>query len=207
MLRYATMNLESGNFNLFPLFDFVARHPHMPTPKSPTQESYRRIIKQLLEEGDKLDCVPDKPGWYLWGKFNDIGWWETIYCGKSGRQKTSSLRTRLYDELREECVAFWASVYGKESAAKQARKINDQHNDGKYKESIPRALRKSGVHFVIWVSAEEASEKQIFIEEKILIDVYRPSFNAQRPGYVQRTRESDKIIRKIDVEIRKIKNA
>jgi hypothetical protein len=70
--------------------------------------------------------VPYLPGWYLWRRFNDMGWWETVYLGKAGKQKTSSLHTRLYDEFREECIAFWSEVYGRKPMVKQHKKLYDR---------------------------------------------------------------------------------
>src|SRR5215469_12262869 len=108
------MITTTGHFNLFPILEFACNHPIMPSPQNiELQKEYTNLLKEIAKD------VPDKPGWYLWGHFNDMGWWETIYLGKAGKQKTSSLYTRLYDELREECIAFWAEVYGREAMIKQ----------------------------------------------------------------------------------------
>lgn len=165
------MTLQTGHFNLFQILEFAASHPTLPSYKDkPLQAAYARLIRQVLMG------VPSLPGWYWWGRFNDMGWWETIYLGKAGKKKTSSLHTRLYDELREECIAFWAEVYGREPMMRQNRAIYN----GKYGEPI-RSLRKSGSRIVVWVAVEDTiSEEEIKRQEDFLIKIYRPTHNAAR---------------------------
>lgn len=164
------MITRTGHFNLYPIFDFAAGHPIMPTAKDRiNQRAYSELINTTL--GD----VPERPGWYLWGRFNDMGWWETVYLGKAGRQKTSSLHTRLYDELREECTAFWAQVYGREPMVQQYLKLYDNKYDP------TRSLRKTGAIFVVWVAVDDdISEEEIKRQEDLLIKLYRPTHNAAR---------------------------
>ena len=132
------MNLQTGSFNLFPIFEFAANNSTLPSHKNTLlQKDYSKVISQCVSE------VPKKPGWYLWGRFNDMGWWETVYLGHAGVAQT--LHTRLYDELREECIAFWSEVYGRERAIRQNKNIYR----GKYGDAT-RSLRKSGSRIVAW---------------------------------------------------------
>ena len=104
-----------------------------------------------------------------------MGWWETVYLGKAGKKKTSSLHTRLYDELREECIAFWSEVYGRELIVKQHKKLYG----GRYDPT--RSLRKSGSRIVVWVASEDSiSEEDVKRQEDLLIKIYRPTHNAAR---------------------------
>lgn len=193
----ASMNFTTGHFNLFPVLNFVAEHPQMPGDGQGDPKGYLTLVSSLV------NSVPqDKPGWYLWGRFNDIGWWETVYLGKAGNRKTSSLKRRIMDEILEERTAFWATVYGKEFASKMAAK---QYN-GRYNGSIPRSLRKCGAHFILWVAGSPVTEEEISREEKILIDIYRPTSNAQRIAYPERSPVTDQIIRLIDREIKELKD-
>ena len=97
------------------------------------------------------------------------------HLGKAGKQKTSSLHTRLYDELREECIAFWSEVYGREPMIKQHKKLYG----GKYDPT--RSLRKSGSRIVVWVAIEDSiSEEEVKRQEDLLIKIYRPTHNAAR---------------------------
>jgi hypothetical protein len=104
-----------------------------------------------------------------------MGWWETVYLGKAGKKKTSSLHTRLYDELREECIAFWSEVYGREPMIIQHKKLYG----GKYDPT--RSLRKSGSRMVIWVASEDSiAEEDVKRQEDFLIKIYRPTHNVAR---------------------------
>jgi hypothetical protein len=193
------MKLKSGHFNLFSVLEFAANNPTPLLPKSNRQKLYQKIISGVVSG------VPsNKPGWYLWGRFNDTGWWETIYLGKAGKQKTSSLHTRLYDELREENIAFWASIFGRESTIKQWALSHKASYKNKF--DPIRALRKIGSQFVIWVATdEEISEEAISGQEEILIKVYRPTHNARRPGYVKHDALTEEIERAIEGELEIIK--
>jgi hypothetical protein len=166
------MTTRTGHFNLFPIFDFATDHVMMPSSANKaTQADYSKLINNTISD------VPDAPGWYLWGRLNDMGWWETVYLGKAGKKKTSSLHTRLYDELREECIAFWAEVYGREPMIKQHTK---QPNSQKYGPPT-RSLRKSGSRIVIWIAVDDdISEDEIKRQEDLLIKIYRPTHNAAR---------------------------
>jgi hypothetical protein len=164
------MSLKSGHFNLFSILEFAANNPIMPNPGTKSlQSEYATLINRTVSK------VPYLPGWYLWGRFNDMGWWETVYLGKAGKKKTSSLHTRLYDELREECIAFWSEVYGREPMVVQHKKLYG----GKYNPT--RSLRKSGSRMVIWVANEDSiSEEDVKRQEDLLIKIYRPTHNAAR---------------------------
>ncbi|HSX35957.1 MAG TPA: hypothetical protein VLH84_03420 [Patescibacteria group bacterium] len=165
------MKLQTGYFSLFQVFEFALGNPEMPSFKNKElQSQYSKLISNTIAS------VPSLPGWYLWGKFNDMGWWETVYLGKAGKAKTFSLHTRMYDELREECIAFWAEVYGREPIIKQDRKLyDDKHRDS------TRSLRKSGSRIVLWIAVEDPiSEAEIKRQEDFLIKLYRPTHNAAR---------------------------
>ena len=163
------MNMAAGNFSLFPIFDFAAHNPTIPSYKSkPVQSAYAKLLKATVAD------VPALPGWYLWGKFNDMGSWATTYLGKAGRQKTSSLRTRMYDELREDCIAFWAELYGREAMFRASHDIYD----GKYDRQSRLSLNKLGTRYVIWVSVRDAiSEEEIKRQEILLMKVWEPTHN------------------------------
>lgn len=196
MREVSNSKLTSGHFNIFPILGFVADHPVMPTPSSASQKGFKIIIDNVVKN------VPAKPGWYFWGKFNDMGWWETIYLGKAGYKKTSSLNTRLYDEVREEFIAFWAYVFGREPMIKQHHSIYN----GRYNPT--RSLRKIGAQFVVWVGADTPiSEEEISKQEEILIRQYRPTHNAARWGKnIKNDDLTDEIENVMEKELEKIKN-
>lgn len=186
-------NIETGHFDIFNIYKFIASHPRFPRGRGTLRE-YTSIVNNILKN------VPKKAGWYIWGRFNSSGWFETMYLGKSGNGKTSSIYARLKEEICDERLAFWATVYGSEVASREFSKITG----GKYDFGIPRTLRKSGVHFIIWCSVDSATEADIKKEEDVLIHAYRPAHNAQRRSYPQHTQYTDSIIRAIDSEIVKL---
>lgn len=190
------MKLISGHFNLFPILKFASENPSMPAPGTTIQKSYKKIIDELV-----LKVPSDRPGWYLWGKLNDMGWWVTIYFGKTGHKKTSSLYTRLHDELREEFIAFWSYIFGREPMIKRYNIIY------KNKYDPTKSLRKSGSQFVIWVGVDDIiSEEEIDKQEEILIRIFRPTHNVIRSNnYSRHDFLTEEIEKKVEEELKLIK--
>jgi len=189
------MQLHSGHINIFPIYQFIAEHPTLVSAKNNDMQEYTTLINKMVS------AIPnDKPGWYLWGKFNNIGYWETTYLGKAGNNKTSSLQARLKEELLDERIAFWGTVFGIEPTMKQFRKIfGDKYGNN------TRAYRKNGTHFIIWVGATPILEDEVKTEEHTLIALYRPTSNIQRVSYPPHTQYTDQVLRAIDSEIGTIK--
>jgi hypothetical protein len=179
---------ESGHFNLFPLFEFVAQHPALPPfaekGEKRKSNSYAKAIVKLLGDAH----IPQKGGWYVWGKFNESGFFEPLYVGKASSGKTSNLFIRLRDELREECAAIFATVYGKDAIADAAKRLykgqakktgKDYYGTG---DGVRRSLRKTGAHFVMWTVAPGwMTNKDISRVESVIINIFRPSCNMKRP--------------------------
>lgn len=165
------MNIKSGHFHLFSLVEFATNNPIMPHPGNKSlQSEYAMLLKSIVSQ------VPDLSGWYLWGRLKDMGSWETVSLGKSVKKKTSSLHTRLYDVLREECIAFWSEVYGRDPMVLQHKKLYG----GKYN-SNSRSLEKSGSRMIIWVASEDSiSEEDVERQKQLLINIYRPAQNIAR---------------------------
>lgn len=184
------MNLETGHLNLFDIYRFVAAHPKFVSGINGDMGVYTKIVGRVVEN------IPAKPGWYLWGGFNEVGFWHTIYLGKAGNKKTSSLKARIKEELLDERAAFWATIYGSEPTERQFQKIyKNKYGPG------TRSYRKRNVHFIVWVSATPITEEEIKEEESVLIAAYRPAINIQRLTYPPRTHRTDSVVRAIDAEI------
>lgn len=182
-------NINTGHFDLFKIYSVVANNPKFLFGREELK-TYSATVNDIIEN------VPKKAGLYLWGRFNDVGWWETIYLGKAGNKKTSSLKARLREELMDERALFWATIFGIEPTEKQFQKITKN----KYGSGI-RTYRKKNVHFIIWASIDDASEEEIKKEEDILIDIYRPTQNTQRIRYPAKSEITEQIIRSIDDQI------
>jgi hypothetical protein len=174
---------ESGHFSLFPLFGFVAEHPALPPILNKGEKStpYQAAAVELLKKAK----VPQKGGWYVWGKFNDAGYYAPIYVGMASLGKTSNLFVRLREEFRNEYLAVFATVYGRYWASTAAKKIyKERVKRGKkdYSDEIERNLRKTDTHFVMWTTAPTwMTKKDIERVETTLINVFRPGFNMKRP--------------------------
>lgn len=187
-------DIKTGHLDLFDIYKYVATHPNFVSGKNGDMLSYTKLVNGIVDHIPK-----DKPGWYLWGRFNDVGFWETIYLGKAGNKKTSSLYARIKEELLDERLAFWATVYGVEPTEKQFRKIFKN----KYG-SNTRSYRKKNIHFIVWASASPISEDEVKEEEHVLISAYKPAINIHRITYPSRTKYTDRIIQAIDEEIQNI---
>jgi hypothetical protein len=184
--------VKSGHFSLFGLLEFASSHPKYLGVGGRRQREYSKKVNDLLEGIPK-----GSRGWYFWGRFNDTGWWETVYLGKAGGRKFGSLRGRLSEEFRDELIAFWASVYGREVASRQFHK---RHN-GRYDPT--RSLRKMGAQFVIWIAADVPEDK-IKRQEEALIRIYRPTHNAQRGGPMRADKLTEEIECQLERELKEI---
>jgi len=184
-------NIETGHIDLFNIYKYVATHPTFVSGKNGDMLEYTRLINQITKSIPK-----DKPGWYLWGRFNDVGFWETVYLGKAGNKKTSSLYARIREELLDERAAFWATIYGSEPTERQFQKIyKNKYGPG------TRSYRKKNVHFIVWFGASPLSESEVKEEESVLISAFRPAINIQRITYPARTKYTDQVIQAIDKEV------
>lgn len=187
------MKIQTGHIHLFDIYKFVAEHPKFVSGKNGDMGDYTKLVNALVES------IPTKAGWYNWGRVNDVGVWETIYLGKSGNRKTSSLKARIKEELLDERMAFWATVYGSESTERQYQKIFKN----KYGPAT-RSYRKRNIHFIAWLAVDEISEEDIKAEERTLIMLYRPAVNIQRVSYPPHTANTQSILEAFDSEIGKI---
>jgi hypothetical protein len=187
------MNINTGHIDLFDIYKYVACHPKFVSGINGDMGEYTKLVNTLTQ------TIPKNAGWYLWGRFNDVGFWETVYLGKAGNLKTSSLYARLREELLDERAAFWATIYGSEITERQFQKIyKNKYGPG------TRSYRKRNIHFIVWLGVDKISEQEIKAEEQTLITLYRPAVNIQRVSYPPHTANTERILKAIDMEIRKI---
>lgn len=138
---------------------------------------YGKKVKELTS------TISDQQGFYLWGKYEKNNLWRTIYLGKSGKGKTSSLRARLSEELKDEKSFLWSGPHSKltdEMLAKRAADLWPNSWD-KFKPIFERANRKSGTTHIIWVSSTGISNEDVVKIEADLIETMNPIANYQRP--------------------------
>jgi hypothetical protein len=198
--------MTTGHFSLSPILNFAKTNPVLPNSRLESEESNRTRADYLKLRQDTLVDVPELPGWHLWGKFNDIGGWETVYVGSTARGKTSQLRARLDEELRDECSALWAAVYSRGSALSQVFDIyRYRPNHDYYKYNLVSVL-KAPARIIIWIGVEdEISKQEIDRQKNILMNTHEPTANISRPD--RNALPDDRTIeiqREIDAEVSRI---
>lgn len=192
---YNIKNMKSGYINLFPIFEFIAKHPSGMRWRNTQLRPYGSLCSRLTES------ISKQSGWYFWGKFNAKSNWECIYIGKSEHtEKGWGLYHRIKDELKEERVAFWAYVVGEKKAFSDQSKAYQ----GRFDYAAKRALRKKGTHFLVWINDPTVTFEQVVAEEKALIGYYKPSSNIQRGRAKGTTKKTKQIINLVNKEIKKI---
>lgn len=187
--------MRAGYLDLFRLLEFAARNPRMPAGRGGLFAKYTKLTNQITAS------IPKEPGWYWWGKFDESvkanNGWQTVYLGKSENRQTSSLSARIREELKDERIAIWATVFGTDRASQH------QHDSysGRYDIAAKRSLRKANTHFIIWVSDVTASQEDVIQQEKALIRQYRPPANRQKGNASAATPRTVAIIQRFQLEI------
>jgi hypothetical protein len=169
------MIITTGHFSLFPILDFAAANPTLPSNKSPrVKADYNMLRRRIVAD------VRELPGWYLWGRLNDMGGWQTVYVGMTTKRQTSNLRARLYERLWDGSAAFWVEVYGSEPTFRQK---HDIYPHGRYDRYDAQNVSMSGARVVLWIGVEdEISWDEIRRQENLLMNMYEPTANISRPN-------------------------
>jgi len=163
--------MESEIICLQELYSFIERHSDIPhrTKDKKTYKPFKILIEKSILN------VPEKTGWYCWVD-NRVST-KPVYIGKSDSNTTYNLYKRIEEELSEEYVALWATVYDEDETLYI---FNSKYNN-KYINNNLRAVKKKGVTHVFWVSTDETLDKQeIETIETKLIQYYNPVANKQK---------------------------
>lgn len=168
--------MNSGNVNLTPLYKLVrdkADINHL-NGRTLVARQFSKLANVLATD------VALEAGFYLWGYYEKNGLWRNIYLGKAGFGKTSNLRARIFEELRDERVAVLISFFTKEQIWQEGARVYAKmwHS---YQTHAERALRKSGCTHIFWVSLPELSDLEVRNVEADLIEILNPSANISRP--------------------------
>ena len=127
------------------------------------------------------EAIPERPGFYLWGRYTEEGRWQSIYLGKSGFGKTASLRARITEELKDERVCIWGNFRNsREEVFEWGEQLYPPAAWLKFKKHWERSFLKSPATHIIWVSTHLANA-DIPIVESDLIEALNPIANRQRP--------------------------
>lgn len=130
--------------------------------------------------------IPETHGFYLWGKYEKNKLWRTIYLGKAGYGKTTSLRARIKEELKDEKAFLWhgAPVGHSEQELMAIAENCYPSMWHKYQTHFIRAIRKSGTTHILWVGTQDINNEEVIKIEADLIETLNPVANVQRPSPV-----------------------
>jgi len=172
--------MNSGSISLNILYEHALSDPEGNSIRgsSACGREYGRKATQLT------NSIPTSHGFYLWGKYEKNRLWRTIYLGKAGYGKTTSLQARIKEELKDERVFLW---YGPHSNLEKddLMKIGQNYYPSmwhEYKNHFDRAIRKSGTTHIIWAVTTEIGNDDVTKIEADLIETMNPIANMQRPG-------------------------
>lgn len=170
------------------LYTHLDENPHRDhlDCRSPIARAYSQVAQRAIA------TVSPERGFYLWGYYESRGLWRNLYLGKAGFGKTTNLRARILEELRDERMALLRTLFTKEAiwAASSRIYATMWH---KYSMHGERAIRKAGATHIVWVSAPEITDAEVREIESDLIKTLNPSANVSRsvpPSRLQaRTKE------------------
>lgn len=157
--------------DLIELYNYVNQNKEIPHRSN--DKTVYRPFKSLIEKS--ICDVPDKTGWYYWVDIN--GGSRSIYIGKSDSNTTYNLYKRIEEELSEEYLALWATVFDEQEMFDL---FSSKYNH-KYINNHKRALKKKGVTHILWVACSDPLDKnEIDIIESNLIQHFKPEANQQK---------------------------
>ena len=120
-------------------------------------------------------------GIYLWGYFESNGLWKNVYLGKAGRGKTTNLRARILEELKDDRRFAWSHVWGEADLRSRVMKIYARRRDTVGR-NFELALKRRGARRIVWAAAPNLDNKSLVRVESDLIEAINPSANQQRPS-------------------------
>lgn len=167
----------SGMVSLRPLYDFVERYKDSPSlsGRSKIGRLYGRNVMEAVR------TVPDASGFYLWGYYEDAERpWHSVYLGRAGSGKTTSLHARIGEELKDERVFVWRHVLPKKELLQKLK--SDYPSKGGYQWASKRALRKADCTHIVWCAAPDFTREQVGQVEADLIELFNPKANRDRPA-------------------------
>jgi hypothetical protein len=138
-------------------------------------KEYSKCCKKLTKD------IPETQGIYIWGCY-DKGKWRTIYVGQAGRGKTSNLRARILEELKDERCCLWRAVCSEKKLYEIGPRVhpkNPRRWEEKIKSEWNRALRKAGTTHIVW-SQTDVGNKDVRKIEAVLIEEFDPEANKAR---------------------------
>jgi hypothetical protein len=169
--------MNSGIVSLEPLHEFVRLHPG-PEALDGNSKIGRKYGQLAF---DVTRSIETSPGVYLWGAYDQGGFWKNIYVGKapSGKTpsgKTAKLKARILEELKDERCCLWHAVL----TETQLMDARARYYGSRYEYEWLRSFRKAGATHIAWVSYPEVSNHAVQNIESDLIELLNPSGNLER---------------------------
>lgn len=174
------MVLKSGVIELKKLYDFALNDSNNEAieGRSKLGREFGKCVKYLTES------ISENGGFYIWGSYTNKGLWNNIYIGKAGFNKTTGLKARIKEELKDERQFFWKIKLSEIEIKEKCSKLYPQMAH-KYTVEWDRHFRKFNSTHIIWVAINESSkeefEKDILTIESDLIETMNPIANRNRP--------------------------
>lgn len=174
------MTDKSGIVSLKPLYDFASLDQYNTAIEGRSKEGrkFGKLVKSLTAE------ISDQGGFYIWGSYDHKGLWQNIYIGKAGFNKTTSLRARIMEELKDERQFFWKAKLPENEILKLCDEYYPKMAH-RYKTEWVRHFKKFNSTHIIWVSIESADreefESEILVIESDIIETMNPKANINRP--------------------------
>jgi hypothetical protein len=172
--------MKTGKIILKNLYEHMSSDPLGESLKgsSPVGRNYGKLATNVVQS------IPESHGFYLWGYYEKNKLWRSLYLGKAGYGKTTSLRARIKEELKDERVFLW---YGPHSTLTEEnlKSINEKYYPTmwyQYKNHFARAIKKSKTTHIIWVVTSDLDNSEVIKIEADLIETMNPSANIMRPG-------------------------
>jgi len=144
---------------------------------SPEGRSYGKLV------GQEVSVLPELPGFYIWGKYENKGLWRTIYLGKAGIGKSTHLRARIAEELRDERIAVWCRTDNDTDRKKVIEAWLGEYASEAGLRHARRAALKSGATHIVAVAMDQVDyqNEDILAIEADLIETMNPIANRNRP--------------------------
>jgi hypothetical protein len=172
---------EPTILSLQELYRFIKDHASNPEAlrleRTDLGRKYCRLCDQIT------NSIDETPGFYLWGRYGQKGGWQNIYLGKAGYGKTTNLKQRIREELKDERPSIWRAVLTENEVLAIGARIHPvMWEKRKYCEDWKRSMRKAGTTHIAWVPAPEIKSEDVTRIESDLIEALNPIANHVRPA-------------------------
>lgn len=179
----------SGCLVLDDIYDFVRADPGCQSFQRGSR--MRRAYRVLVD--DLTSTIAEEQGVYVWGNYDPQGSWESTYVGVSVMGKTSHLRARINEDLKDWQGCFWRALLSSEQLLQKSIDFGWERYNGRDNSGHHRLMAKAGAHYgtshVIWVSTEALSKSQIAYVKAAFMDVLKPTANIVQPVTVRGNRD------------------